>query len=78
VWAEQCLTECTEESNTSLLLGETDRLDSGASLVGAANVDVDEERARVARKIEELADNFILKRRARPLADAREYGCLKA
>jgi hypothetical protein len=46
--------------------------------VGAANVDVDEERARVARKIEELADNFILKRRARPLADAREYGCLKA
>jgi hypothetical protein len=55
------------------LLGETDRPDSVGSLAGAAKVEADDDRARVARKKEELVDSFIVKSRLRPLADAREY-----
>ena len=40
------------------------------SLAGAARVELDDERAREAKRIEELVDNFILKSRLRPLADA--------
>ena len=41
--------------------------DSWTSLAGAAKLAVDEERARVAKIIEELADNFMSMRRLRSL-----------
>ena len=54
----------------SRVLEETDRPDSIGA--GAAKAEVEDERARVARKKEELVDNFMLKGGSRTLADGIE------
>jgi len=57
-WAEQC-DSCTV--GASRKLDEAVNPDSWVSLAGAAKVEVEEDKARVARKTDELVDSFISK-----------------